>query len=110
MNMSREQESERCEHSSVFTRLIRWIDNIHNIFKLVLALLVLSVIISGYQIRQSESRTKAISTAAGDYAPLMRECLELSSTLDCLGQLKLIADTESFEAAKSVAINEYSSL
>jgi hypothetical protein len=47
-----------------------------------------------------------ISNAANEYGPLISECLEQKSTLECLGQLKLVADTETYESVKSVALKQ----
>lgn len=57
-----------------------------------------------YQAFKSDSYKDAISNAANEYAPLVRECIDKRTSLECLAQLKIVADAETFEAAKKVAL------
>ncbi|BBM67696.1 MULTISPECIES: hypothetical protein [Vibrio] len=68
-------------------------------FTLVLMLLV-------YKQFGAYVQKNKISNAANEYAPLVSECLEQSSTLECLGKLKLIADKATFEATQKVALEQ----
>ncbi|POB47184.1 hypothetical protein [Vibrio vulnificus] len=89
--------------NSVFSRVINWLGDVRN---LLLVVSVMTGLIFIYQINQEESRVEAISNAANEYAPLMSECLDQSSTLECLGKLKLIADKATFEATQKVALEQ----
>lgn len=91
------------KNTSFISKTIEWGDDIR---KIGLAIFVVAVMTLFYLIDQDQSRSEAISNAANEYAPLMTECLEQSSTLECLGHLKLIADTDSFESAKTVALEQ----
>lgn len=73
---------------------------------LVLVIFVLSGMVFMYQTYSNDVRKDNISNAANKFAPLVSECLDKSSTLECLGQLKLIADKATFEATQKVALEQ----
>lgn len=74
--------------------------------KLLLGFFTLVLMLLVYKQFSPNEQKNNISNAANEYAPLVSECLEQSSTLECLGKLKLIADKATFEATHKVALEQ----
>ncbi len=71
---------------------------------IIVTITVIILFIAMYRAYQDESLNDAISNASNEYGPMMSQCLEQSSRLECLGLLKIIADTNTFESAKAIAL------
>lgn len=91
------------QKTSVITSGLYWLYDMRNIF--IVAITVVAIFYY-YDFFQNKSRVEVISNAANVYAPLISECLQQKSTLECLAQLKVVADTETFEAVKKVTLTQ----
>lgn len=89
--------------SSKYSKLRTWLTDVSVIFT---AIILIILLIAMYRAYQDESLNDAIANASNGYGPLMSQCLEQSSRLECLGNLKIVADTNTFESAKAIALAE----
>ncbi|MCC4789347.1 hypothetical protein AB6E39_15745 [Vibrio splendidus] len=71
---------------------------------ILVAITVTILLIAMYRAYQEQSLNDAISNASNEYGPMMSQCLEQSSTIECLGNLKIVADANTYEAAKAIVL------
>ena len=86
---------------SKYSKLLAWFTNVEVI---IVTFTVIILFIAMYRVYQDESLNDAISNASNEYAPMMSQCLEQSSTIECLGNLTIVADANTYEAAKAIVL------
>ncbi|CAK2444802.1 conserved hypothetical protein [Vibrio crassostreae] len=86
---------------SMYSKLQTWFSDVRLI---LVAITVIILLIAMYRAYQEQSLNDAISNASNEYGPMMSQCLEQSSTIECLGNLKIVADANTYEAAKAIVL------